>query len=267
MPTIDLAPHRLADIKAADEALAALRRAAARARGNDGPVARVFGAFVGAGGGVEFANYQSTAAVADPEFLALVPAWVKDLREIAATHPRTGACTIATALQLWLWTMNHFRSTEQFPIVLPELTGVFGPLLAARSRIVEIEALAAGDHGEALASDLSHAYAAHAASAAGALCAELVFGYRRHLTWDAEGCATCYRAEELDELEGFMPGIGSSARAYGEVIEADGRHAAKAGPCATADGVEKFMRLRARLDGCLTGARRAKERAAAALAR
>lgn len=266
MPTIDLGPHRLADIRAAEEAMGALRRAAARARGNDGALARVLRA-VATATGTDMANYHSVAAVADPALLPLVPGWIKELREIAATRPRTGACTVGTALQLWLWTMNHFKGTEPFEVVLPELTNALVPLLAARSRIVEIDALINDEAAEALASDLSHAYAAHAAAAASALCAELVFGYRRHLTWDAEGCATCYRAEELDELEGFMPGIASSARSFGEVVEADGSHAAKAGPCATADGVEKFLRLRARLDGCLTGARRAKERAAAALAR
>jgi hypothetical protein len=266
MPTIDLAPHRLADVRAADEALAALGRAAARARGTDGPLPRLLHAVAG-GTGAEFGNYHTTAAVADGDFLALVPAWIKELRGVAATHPRTGACTVATALQLWLWTVVHFRGTEPFAVVLPELAEVLVPLVAARARIIEIEALSSGDVGEGLASDLSHTYAAHAAAITSAICAELVFGYRRHLLWDAEGCAVCYRAEELDELEGFMPGIASSARAYGEVIEVDGSHAAKAGPCATADGVEKFMRLRARLDGCLTGARRAKERAATALAR
>jgi hypothetical protein len=113
--------------------------------------------------------------------------------------------------------------------------------------------------------DLSHVHAARAAASAGAVCAELVFGYRRHLTWDAEGCGTCYGADELDELEGLMPGIASSARAHADVIEQDGTHAVKAGPCARVEGLEAFARLRARLDRCLTGARLAKDRAAAVL--
>jgi hypothetical protein len=263
MPTIDLAPHRLADFRAAEEAMGALRRAA-RACGTQGPLATTLTAF--GAGATEFANYRSIAAISDPALLALVPGWVKELRGIAATQPGSGACTVATALQVWLWTMKHFKDAEPFAVILPELADAFGPLLAARARVLELAASGGDDAAAALAADLSHAYAAHAAAIAGATCAELVFGYRRHLSWDAEGCATCYRAEELDELEGFMPGIGSSARAYGEVIEADGTHAAKAGPCATIDGVETFMRLRARLDGCLPGARRAKERAAAALA-
>jgi hypothetical protein len=114
--------------------------------------------------------------------------------------------------------------------------------------------------------DLCHVYAAHASVSAGATCAGLVFGYRCHLTWDAEGCATCYSSDDLDDLEAVIPGIASGARATIDIIEADGSHPAKRGPCARFDGVEPFVRLRERQDGCLSGARIAKERAAAAIA-
>jgi hypothetical protein len=49
------------------------------------------------------------------------------------------------------------------------------------------------------------------------------------------------------------------------VIEADGAHSPKAGPCVRFEGLEEFERLRRRLDGCLTGARLAKDRAAQSL--
>ena len=39
----------------------------------------------------------------------------------------------------------------------------------------------------------------------------------------------------------------------------------KAGPCAGAEGLEGFTVLRAKLDGCVTGSRLAKDRAAEAL--
>jgi hypothetical protein len=107
--------------------------------------------------------------------------------------------------------------------------------------------------------------AARSASDVAALCAELVHGHRTHPAWDAEGCSTCFGANELDELEGLMPGIASSARAHSDVIEANGSHAAKAGPCVRFNDIEGFTRLRAKLDGCLTGARLAKNRAALAL--
>jgi hypothetical protein len=55
------------------------------------------------------------------------------------------------------------------------------------------------------------------------------------------------------------------ARITGDVVEADGSHMDKAGPCVRFAGVYDFMRLRSRLDGCLTGNRLAKDRAARAV--
>ena len=66
-------------------------------------------------------------------------------------------------------------------------------------------------------------------------------------------------------LEGIIPGIDGSARAYADVTEASEAHPLKAGPCVQFNGLEAFVRLRAKLDGCLTGARLAKDRAADAL--
>jgi hypothetical protein len=31
------------------------------------------------------------------------------MRKIASTRPGTGACTLASAMQLWQWTMNHLQ--------------------------------------------------------------------------------------------------------------------------------------------------------------
>jgi len=206
------------------------------------------------------------------EFLSLLPGWIREMREAASSHPGTGACTIGSALQLWLWTMKHVRSgegprEEVAQQAMDELAEALCPLLAARCLALEIAAAPSSPSSEAaLRSDLCHTHAAHAAMEVSATCAEIVFGYRRHLRWDAEGCGTCYCADELDELESWMPGIASGARAAGDVIEADGSHPMKAGPCARFDGVDAFTRLRTRLDGCLTGARLARDRAAAALA-
>jgi hypothetical protein len=49
------------------------------------------------------------------------------------------------------------------------------------------------------------------------------------------------------------------------VLEEGGSHPLKAGPCVKFAGLETFMRLRSKLDGCLTGCRLAKDRAAEAL--
>lgn len=270
--------QRLTDVYAAAEAIGALQAAAAPMRPGTGALADVLTAASAVWQGnvdpsdpdVLYgpAHERLRTAIASDAFLAIVPGWVVDLREIAVTRPGTGACTVASALQLWLWTMNHFRKRANYrETAIAELADAFSPLLAARCRILEIAAGNGSVANAEFATDLCHAHAARAAGAVAGICAELVFGYRRHLSWDTEGCATCYGAEALDELEGLIPGIASAARAHADVVEANGSHAPKAGPCARLDGVETFSRMRARLDGCLTGARLAKDRAAAALPR
>ena len=276
--------HQLTDLYAAAEAAAALRAGAASARGESGVLAGVLASARAVwGGGLEdhgpitddaAARDRLRDAVASPGLLSLVPAWIRELRQIASSRPYTGACTLASALDLWLWTMHHFLAGEgsrgeAAPQAVDDLAGVLCPLLAGRCLALEIAAQASPrTPAEAdLRADLCHVHAAHASASVGAACAELVFGYRRHLVWDAEGCAACYGGNEVDGLEAFIPGIASGARAVGDVVEADGTHPAKAGPCARFDGVDTFTRLRAKLDGCLTGARFARDRAAAELAR
>jgi hypothetical protein len=272
--------QRLTDVYAAAEAIAALQAAAAPLRGTTGPLADALSAASAAWEGsvnpsdpdVLYgpAHERVRRAIDSDAFLALIPGWIADLREIAVTRPGTGACTVASAMQLWLWTMKYFRKgPPDRETAIAELADAFLSLLAARCRILEIAGgLRTGALGTPeFITDLCHAHAARAAVAAGGVCAELVYGYRRHLAWDSAGCASCYGAEALDELEGLIPGIASAARGYTDVVESDGSHAAKAGPCARFDGVEPFTRLRARLDGCLTGARLAKDRAAAELPR
>jgi hypothetical protein len=274
--------RRLVDLSAAAAAESALQTAAARMSDETGLVSSVLSTSrLAWGGAADLALQAEDTAVHDrlreavisPEFLSLMPLWVRELREVAATHPESGACTLATSFQLWSWTVNYFRAgqgmhTPGATQALDELAEGICPLLAARCFVLEITGeTSATPAKDELRADLCHVYAAHAAATAGTLCAELVFGSRRHLVWDAEGCAVCFRADDLDELEGLMPGIASGARGFGDVIEDDGSHAAKAGPCARIDGVDAFVRLRSRLDGCLTGSRLAKMRAAASLAR
>jgi hypothetical protein len=146
-------------------------------------------------------------------------------------------------------------------------------LLASRCQILDVlELEEQGPANPALAeglaglvefcADLCHVQAARAAGDAGRICAELVFGYRGHPAWDGEGVKSCYQSDDLVALESVMPGLASVAR---EVVEADGSHPSKAGPCVGFDGIEQFVRLRSKLDGCLSGAMLAKDRAAEAL--
>lgn len=257
--------RRAAELCAAREAAAALGTASQRSEQPE-VIAEALKAAnaIGQDGRSAAAGRESLQRViAMRAFTDAMPAWIAELRGIAVTAAGSGACTIATASQLWLWTAQHFlRRADRPESVLWELADSFSALAAARCQI--LETVARGERGLLL--DLCHLHAARTAGTVAALCAELIHGYRRHPAWDAEGCASCFGAEELDELEGLMPGFASSARSQSDVIEADGSHPAKAGPCVRLNDVEGFTRLRAKLDGCLTGARLACDRAVAALA-
>ena len=109
---------------------------------------------------------------------------------------------------------------------------------------------------------MCHVHVARAAGEVGRICPELVFGYNAHPSW--ESGKSCYSGELVDAMETIVPGISLGARTQAAVIE-DGVHPAKAGPCVCMDGFDSFMRVRGKLDGCLTGCRLAKERAAEAL--
>jgi alkylation response protein AidB-like acyl-CoA dehydrogenase len=229
---------------------------------------------------------QLTVTMTDDLFLAQYKEWVREMRLIANDRPGTGACALATAMQMWLWTLNHLqKSTDADGTKLYQGSrqGVTFPLadalcwlLSSRCQILDLLELekkgpenptvAEGLPGLlAFLTDLCHVQAARAAGEVGRVCAELVFGYNRHPLWDTEGCATCYQSNDLEALESLIPGISSLARGYTDVIEADGSHPAKAGPCVRFEGLDQFSRLRVRMDGCLTGSQLAKDRAAEAL--
>jgi alkylation response protein AidB-like acyl-CoA dehydrogenase len=229
---------------------------------------------------------QLSSAMSDPVFLAQYRLWLDDMRRLSSARPGTGACTLATAMQMWLWTLQHlqhaadpsgaklYQSSRQ-GVTFP-LADTLAWLLAARQQILDVVELeTAGAARPAVAGqlaevvpflmDLCHVQAARTAGEVGRICTELLFGYRRHPAWDGPDRATCYVADELDALEDVIPGIAATARFYSDVVEIDGSHQAKAGPCANTDGLEPFMRMRAKMDGCLTGSRLAKDRAAEAL--
>ena len=229
---------------------------------------------------------QLSVTMTDELFLAQFQEWIREMRTLANDHPGTGACALATAMQMWLWTLHHLlqaKDADGGKLYQGSRQGVTFPLadalcwlLAARSQILDVLELgrkgpanptvAEGMPGlMAFLTDLCHVQSARAAGEVGRIAAELVFGYNRHPAWDTEGCATCYQADDLEAMEGLIPGIGSLARGYTDVVEHDGSHPAKAGPCARFDGLDQFSRLRVRMDGCLTGSQLAKDRAAEAL--
>jgi alkylation response protein AidB-like acyl-CoA dehydrogenase len=229
---------------------------------------------------------QLSNAMTSPIFLAQYRLWLDEMRRLSSERPGTGACTLATAMQMWLWTLQHLQSAADpsgAKLYQSSRQGVTFPmadalawLLATRQQIldvVELEHAAVASPGLAdeaggavpFLMDLCHVQAARAAGEVGRVCTELLFGYRRHPAWDGPDRASCYVADELDALEDVIPGIAATARFYSDVVEIDGSHQAKAGPCANSDGLEPFMRMRAKMDGCLTGSRLAKDRAAGAL--
>jgi len=221
---------------------------------------------------------QLTVTMTNGIFLEQFRLWIAQMREIASRRPGTGACTLATAMQVWFWTLNHlqkatdadggklYHGTRQG--VTFALADALCWLLASRYQILDVlELEAKGPENPAIAeglvglvsflTDLCHVQAARAAGEVGRICAELVHGYNRHPAWDGAGSGAC-GPEEAEALGVIVPSIGSAAG--GTVTRPP-----KAGPCVRIDGMEEFVRLRLRLDGCLTGARLAKDRAALAL--
>ena len=223
---------------------------------------------------------QLTVTMTSEVFLAQFRNWIAEMRRIASSHPGTGACTLASAMILWRWTLDYLQKATdpaggklyhgQRQGVTFALADALCWLVASRCQILDVLELEAKGPADPVAaeglegtvqflSDLCHVQAAAAAGEVSRICAELVFGYNCHPSWDEEEHRNCFLAGELEELEGTMPGI--SAMAF-DVLAADGSHPQKAGPCAGCAGNSEFLRMQNRLTACLTGSRLAKDRAA-----
>jgi alkylation response protein AidB-like acyl-CoA dehydrogenase len=225
---------------------------------------------------------QISVTMGNPVFLAQMKAWIRELRHVSGVHPGTGACALASAMDLWLWTYRHLegaKDAEGDRLVSSPRQGVtfkladaLAWLMAARMQILDAVELAEKGGpvlGDALPgtarffADLCHVQAARAAGEVGRICAELVHGYNRHPSWDVEGRTACWSASETEALEGIIPGLAGCSM---DVLS-DGSHPDKEGPCASCQGISDFRRLRVKIDGCLTGAMLAKDRAADAISR
>ncbi len=223
---------------------------------------------------------QLTVTMTSELFLAEFRAWTVEMRRIASDRPGTGACTLASAMNLWLWTIDYLhKSTDpegnklyhgQRQGVTFALADALCWLLASRAQILDVLELEAQGATDAVAaeglegtvqflSDLCHTQAAQAAGEVSRICAELVFGYNRHPAWDDEDHKSCFLSSELEAYEETMPGITAMAV---DVLAADGTHPPKAGPCAGCIGSAEFLRLQSKLTTCLSGCRLAKDRAA-----
>ncbi len=226
---------------------------------------------------------QLSLTMVNEVFLAQFRQWIPEMRAIAGRRPGTGACTLASAMHLWLWAVEHLqvaRDAEGDRLYHGNRQGVTFPLadalcwmLAARQQILDLLELEVhGPESPALAegfdglfgflTDLCHIQSARAAGEVGRICAELVFGYNRHPAWDSDDYPGCFQADELIALEAMVPG---ASAAIVDVKNSDGSRPPKAGPCVRFDGYEQFVKLRSKLDGCLTGSQLAKDRAAISL--
>ncbi len=197
---------------------------------------------------------QLSVTMTSEVFLAVFRSWSAEMRRIASAQPGTGACALATAMELWLWTLEHLQKSADAlgsKLYSGNRQGVTFPmadalcwLLASRFQIMDVLELEAQGPGntvvaeglEGLANfltDLCHVQAAAAAGESARVCAELVYGYNALPACTDENC-TCGQADES-----------------GAVVAALG----------------PFIRLRMKLDANLSGARLAKDRAAEALAK
>jgi alkylation response protein AidB-like acyl-CoA dehydrogenase len=227
---------------------------------------------------------QLTLTMTSELFLAQFRVWIKEMRAIASERPGTGACTLATAMTMWLWTLNytlHGKDANGDKLYHGQRQGLTFALadalcwlLAVRCQILDVQELEAHGGDDAVVaeglqatlqffSDLCHVQSARASGEVSRICAELVYGYNRHPAWDSEGHKACFLSDELDEYEGFIPGISAVAT---DVIT-NGVHPVKAGPCAGCAGSADFLHLQNKLATCLTGSRLAKDRAAETVAK
>ena len=223
---------------------------------------------------------QLTVTMTSEAFLAQFRSWILEMRHIASAHPGTGACTLASAMRMWQWTLEHLQKATDAAgnkLYHGQRQGVTFPLadalcwlLASRQQVLDVvelghhAAIDAASTEELLStvqffSDLCHVQAAQAAGEVSRICSELVFGYNQHPIWNEEGCKQCFSVEELDELEDTIPGIAAMAT---DVVAADGSHPLKAGPCAGCADAGDFLRQQNQLCRCLSGSRLAKDRAA-----
>jgi alkylation response protein AidB-like acyl-CoA dehydrogenase len=208
---------------------------------------------------------QLTVTMTGEVFLALFRTWIAEMRRIASDRPGTGACTLASAMHLWLWTLSYLQKATdpdgnklyhgQRQGVTFALADALCWLLASRCQILDVLELEARGGDDAVAaeglagtvqflSDLCHTQAAQAAGEVSRICGELVFGYSRHPAWEEEEHRSCFLATELEEYEETMPGITAIAI---DVLAADGSHPLKAGPCASCVGSSEFLRLQNKL--------------------
>ncbi len=199
---------------------------------------------------------QISVSMTSEVFLALFRTWIAELRTIATKKPDAGACTLASGMELWLWTIEHLQTAKDASgakIFSANRHGVSFPLvdalcwlLASRQQILDVLELEAKGPAnptvaEGLAgyvnffADLAAVQAASAAGEAARICAELIYGFSAPCCANGHDTAPCCCGGKHD-------GSGSLAGTN-----------------------DTFAKLRLKVDAALAGSRLAKDRAAEAL--
>lgn len=224
---------------------------------------------------------QLSVTMTNELFLAQFEQWIADMRRIASERPGMGACVLATAMDLWLWTLKHvqsatdargaklFHKTRQG--VTFALADALCWILAVRQFMLDVlELETKGKENPALAdalpglvtffSDLAHVQAARAAGEVGRITSEIVYGYRAHgMHPDISRLCGC-KSRDPDGIGGAgQQGVNSGTPNSGVA------GLGWAGALPELGELTPFAELRLKLDLCLSGARLSKDRAAQAL--
>ena len=231
-------------------------------------------------------RWQLSITMTNELFLAQFQQWISEMRQLASERPGTGACTLGhghETLALDAATPAKRNDADGPKLYHEQRQGVTFPmadalcwLLAARCQHARSSSSSKQRRPRTRRSPTG---CRASCSSSRDLCARAVgarrrrsrphlrravFGYNRHPQW--QDCKACFHAEHVAHLEQTMPGIEGFAMAIGEVVERDGSHAPKAGPCVRFSGFEVFEVKRQRLDGCMVESHLAKDRAAKSLA-
>jgi hypothetical protein len=163
----------------------------------------------------------------DEVFLAQFRGWIKELRNIGGRRPGTGACALASAMELWLWTIEHLVGAKdadgrvlynsQRQGVTFSMADALCWLLASRFQIMDLlELEEKGPQNPILAeslpgfinffSDMAHVQAARAAGESSRICTELVYGYNRHPSWEDVPTQSVFKGDDVTP-EGTMAGF------------------------------------------------------------
>lgn len=142
---------------------------------------------------------QISVTMTNEVFLALFRSWIAELHRIAERRSEIGAKTLASAMELWLWTLGYLQqakdgngsklfSGNRHGVVFP-LADALCWVLASRQQILDVlELERKGPENPVVAenlvglvntfSDLAATQAASAAGEMSRICAELVYGFK-----------------------------------------------------------------------------------------